>query len=692
MLVPAQAVPSRYMRPVSVRARHTQEAQCPSSEAGAKYGPTFVRALCQSLHAPGVRLDSPSDSSNLRRTPLTSSDPFQLGALDCERRALVSAADDLHLVAPLHGIPLLDARCLVVVLPRRGGLEPEDDHHRSHRERAARAVAVAATGGGGCGGGAASSAAAAGHLAFVGGGSGAAVRGSVRCAVGAAAVDGALECGELTVVNKHAHQPLLRLLRRLIDAQPHDLHVGLLPIAAVVGHVFIADGRLDLVPERKHRAGEQVLVLDAPAHGAAVAVLAVLAVAAVLLRLGEAHGPVGLGLVRSHLFEAAAVAKLGERHILAQPGARPVDLEERHGVEREGRDGLLQQQCVRAEVLLLAPDQRARRAVEALARERLLEARLVHLLLHHLGRVVEGDAAVDAHFDHAQLHLGHGVLAHALGVAWLDLDGVAADVDDTVVELVVVLGLLDLGVELRGEVAEDAVLHAHLHAEHAVEEVLDAELVLGDAGRAEGVVCLLEVRLPPLLQVAAAALEPEGVAHVRRRREGGRVCRLGHHAHELRHRLAAPPCVDVELRQVGGVGGAPIAARERAEGLQPLGHRRCEPPLTATCRHHEDVLRAVDLVGAVRAAALLDGLVGAPRQLERDVHAAAAVLHAAVGLQRDAGGGGLGDDGHELLARHEGRLLVQVDALHRDVAPRGRVGLAIVALDVLGLPRVGVAQ
>ena len=63
------------------------------------------------------------------------------------------------------------------------------------------------------------------------------------------------------------------------------------------------------------------------------------------------------------------------------------------------------------------------------------------------------------------------------------------------VHLVLLLGLLDLGVELRGEVAEDAVLHAHLHAEHPVEEVLDAELVLRDARRAEGVVRLLQVRL-----------------------------------------------------------------------------------------------------------------------------------------------------------------------------------------------------
>merc|ERR1712166_1715917 len=108
MLVPAHAV-SLTLHAPSQRpsTAHTGGTVSPSSKAGAKYGPTFVRALYRSLHAPGARLDSPSDSLNLRRTPLTSSDPFQLGALDCERRALVGAADDLHLVAPLHGVPLL---------------------------------------------------------------------------------------------------------------------------------------------------------------------------------------------------------------------------------------------------------------------------------------------------------------------------------------------------------------------------------------------------------------------------------------------------------------------------------------------------------------------------------------------------------------------------------------------------------
>ena len=46
-----------------------------------------------------------------------------------------------------------------------------------------------------------------------------------------------------------------------------------------------------------------------------------------------------------------------------------------------------------------------------------------------------------------------------------------------------------------------------------------------------------------------------------------------------------------------------------AQCLQPLGYRRCEAPLAAARRHEEPVLRAVDLVGAMRAAALLDGLL-----------------------------------------------------------------------------------
>jgi hypothetical protein len=42
--------------------------------------------------------------------------------------------------------------------------------------------------------------------------------------------------------------------------------------------------------------------------------------------------------------------------------------------------------------------------------------------------------------------------------------------------------------------------------------------------------------------------------------------------------------VDVEGRQIGGIGGAAVALGERAEGLQPLGDRRREAALAAALR------------------------------------------------------------------------------------------------------------
>eukprot|EP00976_Prorocentrum_cordatum_P003702 72257-Prorocentrum_minimum.AAC.1 len=66
------------------------------------------------------------------------------------------------------------------------------------------------------------------------------------------------------------------------------------------------------------------------------------------------------------------------------------------------------------------------------------------------------------------------------------------------------------------------------------------------------------------------------------------------------------------------------------------------------------------------AAALLQGLVRAPGELQREVQAAALVLHAAVRLQADAGGGRLADDGDELVPRHEALPLRHVHQLGAD--------------------------
>jgi len=67
------------------------------------------------------------------------------------------------------------------------------------------------------------------------------------------------------------------------------------------------------------------------------------------------------------------------------------------------------------------------------------------------------------------------------------------------------------------------------------------------------------------------------------------------------------------------------------------------------------------LIGAVRAAELLQHLVGRPRQLERDVQPLLDVLEARVGVQRDAARRGVGDDGDRLLPRQKVGLLVDVD-------------------------------
>lgn len=50
---------------------------------------------------------------------------------------------------------------------------------------------------------------------------------------------------------------------------------------------------------------------------------------------------------------------------------------------------------------------------------------------------------------------------------------------------------------------------------------------------------------------------------------------------------------------------------------------------------------------------LLDGPVGAPRQLKGHVNPPPAVLHTFIRLQRDARAGGLRDDGYELRDRQE---------------------------------------
>ena len=114
----------------------------------------------------------------------------------------------------------------------------------------------------------------------------------------------------------------------------------------------------------------------------------------------------------------------------------------------------------------------------------------------------------------------------------------------------------------------------------------------------------------PLFLEGGVGRESERVAHVVLRRvlrvEGG----VGEHLDDLLHGDTPPLGVHVELRKVGGVGGAPVGLGERTELLKPLGDGGGEASLAAARGHAEDVLGAVDLVRAVGTPALLDALIG----------------------------------------------------------------------------------
>ena len=76
----------------------------------------------------------------------------------------------------------------------------------------------------------------------------------------------------------------------------------------------------------------------------------------------------------------------------------------------------------------------------------------------HAERLVEGDAAIHLEQVVLQRDARHGVLRQLHGVARRKRDALAANIDDALVERVVLLCLLDLLLELGGEVREDRVL------------------------------------------------------------------------------------------------------------------------------------------------------------------------------------------------------------------------------------------
>jgi len=176
------------------------------------------------------------------------------------------------------------------------------------------------------------------------------------------------------------------------------------------------------------------------------------------------------------------------------------------------------------------------------------------------------------------------------------------------------------------------------------------------------------------LRLVGDALDEDGLflAGEHGQREG-RLGGAGDDLEEQLHGPQAPLRLKVKRRQaqaLGAHGGAAVPLRQRAQSLEPARHGGREAPLASDARNEELVLRRRRLVRPVRTAQLLDRLVRRPGQLERDVDAAALVADAAVGLERDARRGGLGDDGDELASGLELSLFEHVLHVQRLAVPR----------------------
>mmetsp|Transcript_43519 Transcript_43519/g.141166 ORF Transcript_43519/g.141166 Transcript_43519/m.141166 type:complete len:484 (+) Transcript_43519:434-1885(+) len=433
-------------------------------------------------------------------------------------------------------------------------------------------------------------------------------------------VERGIELGHAPVGDLDADKPLLAAVRAHAAHADDTHHLDHLEAAVAPTLFLILKVLLDDRPEWDHRAADQVLLLHPLADRAPRAVLAVRAVAAhpepvAVERLPLVLGGLGrqLGEARCDAFgEALKAVRQPKPRVWAVDAVR-VDVRARHGKRAHGP---LDQEGERLDAvgpLLLAANQRPLRDVESLSRVELPRLVRLCLFVQHLHRALEGEAAVDVQLEVQQRHARDRVLLHLAREVGRDLDRLAADVDDAVVELAVLLGDAHLLLQDGHEVVEDLVLHLDAHAEQPVEEAFDAPLVVGvDADRGDRLLGVVQVLLPPRVQLVVR-LEPERTAHVRRRRPGRREERVAEQLDELVVRLLAPLGVDVEHREVRRVGSAPIPLGDGAELLQPLGHRRCEAALAAAGCHEQLVLRPVDLVGAMRAAALLDALVGGPR-------------------------------------------------------------------------------
>mmetsp|Transcript_10393 Transcript_10393/g.34399 ORF Transcript_10393/g.34399 Transcript_10393/m.34399 type:complete len:417 (+) Transcript_10393:991-2241(+) len=306
-----------------------------------------------------------------------------------------------------------------------------------------------------------------------------------------------------------------------LAAHAHDSHLLDQLVAAVGRNPAFgpAHAVLDLSPEREHCTREYVLLLLTLANGAFHARLAVGSVHASALALIVVALPVGLRILRSQPGVARRVAarEFFEAHRGAKPSVGAEDAKYGDGVEEERTDGLLDDQGHPLDVLLLTPEYRPARDVEALIRPR--PAVFLGRFVQQLLGAMEREAAVHAQFVTEQRNARDRVAHHLDGKAGRHVDRLAAHVDDALVVLLGILGALHFLFEHRHEVREDFVLHLDGHAEEAIEELLDAGAVLVNASTRHRFLGLIEVRTPLLLKLVGA--KAERLSHV----GSGRVAR-----------------------------------------------------------------------------------------------------------------------------------------------------------------------
>mmetsp|Transcript_11231 Transcript_11231/g.27799 ORF Transcript_11231/g.27799 Transcript_11231/m.27799 type:complete len:340 (-) Transcript_11231:2449-3468(-) len=214
-----------------------------------------------------------------------------------------------------------------------------------------------------------------------------------------------------------------------------------------------------------------------------------------------------------------------------------------------------------------------------------------------------------------------------------EIDRSGSDIDDALVISVVHLGNSDVSLQKILKERKDLILKLDRNSEDTVEECAEERLLarlggirLREVKRLEGFCCLTKERVDipdRCTEIVKALLRKH--------------CLIKDHLKKLLESMETVLTVDGEFDEILRVSGSPpVSLRQCSQTLQPVGNSRCEPRLSTKRRKEELKLGCGTLVGAVRPAHLLNGLVCGPWQLQSDVHPPALIRHPPVRLKGDA--------------------------------------------------------